>query len=152
MQHYDSTHFVIAQRSARVRSQLLDEIDAAIVGCDLGGMIEVWSRGAEQLYGWTAAEVVGRNATEVVVALEDTSAPLRGAGAERDLQRKDGSIFSGYLSSVVYHDVHGDPAGIISLAVDAAAGIRAAGELRRPSSGSPDRLVTGRWQRGPRTT
>jgi len=131
MQHYDSTHFVIAQRSARVRSQLLDEIDAAIIGCDLGGMIEVWSRGAEQLYGWTAAEVVGRNATEVVVALEDTSAPLRGAGAERDLQRKDGSIFSGYLSSVVYHDVNGEPAGIISLAVDAAAGIRAAGELRQ---------------------
>jgi hypothetical protein len=39
MQHYDSTHFVIAQRSARVRSQLLDEIDAAIVGCDLAAGI-----------------------------------------------------------------------------------------------------------------
>ncbi|HEX8157719.1 MAG TPA: EAL domain-containing protein [Solirubrobacteraceae bacterium] len=127
VQHYDNTEVVIAQRSWRLRSRLLDEIDAAIVGSDLAGRIEVWSRGAEQLYGWTAAEVIGRNANEVVVALEHSFTALRETSGECNLQRKDGSIFSGYLSSVVYHGVHGEPAGIISLAVDAGA----EGEPRR---------------------
>jgi PAS domain S-box-containing protein len=146
LQHYERTDFVIGQRLARLRARLLDEIDAAVIGCELDGTITVWSRGAEDLYGWSAAEVVGRNAAEVVEARSNHGASRFGPGAERDLRRKDGSIFSGDLSSVVYRDEHDEPAGIISVTVDATERIRAAGELRQARDHL--RAVTGSTSEG----
>lgn len=38
-----------------------DASGEAIIGTDRSGLIEVWNRGAERLYGWTADEVRGRS-------------------------------------------------------------------------------------------
>lgn len=62
------------QRRTETRLQqqaaLLDEMEDAIVVSDLDDRISYWSRGAEHMFGWTAAEAVGRCLSEL--QLEDT--------------------------------------------------------------------------------
>ncbi len=57
-----------AQSAAQQHYQqiLLDHISDGIYVVDRDLRILVWSRGAEELYGWTAQETVGRLATEIV--------------------------------------------------------------------------------------
>jgi two-component system cell cycle sensor histidine kinase/response regulator CckA len=53
---------------ARLREQaaLLDQARDAIIACDAEDRILFWNRGAERLYGWTAAEAVGRIKTDLL--------------------------------------------------------------------------------------
>src|SRR4029079_8870424 len=43
-----------------VDARLLDDVAAAVVGVDLDGLVCVWNQAAEALFGWPAAEVIGR--------------------------------------------------------------------------------------------
>jgi PAS domain-containing protein len=42
---------------------LLEHSDDAIVALDAGRHVTLWNNGAERMYGWTAAEVMGRHVT-----------------------------------------------------------------------------------------
>jgi len=46
-------------RCEQVLAAILESAEEAIIGIALDGSIELWSRGAERLYGYTAAEVTG---------------------------------------------------------------------------------------------
>jgi len=46
-------------RCEQVLAAILESAEDAIIGIALDGSIEMWSRGAERLYGYTAAEVTG---------------------------------------------------------------------------------------------
>jgi PAS domain S-box-containing protein len=48
-----------------LHSQILDTVNQAVIATDLDGIIFYWNKFAEQLYGWTTAEAVGRNALEL---------------------------------------------------------------------------------------
>jgi len=50
----------------REQAALLDKAQDAILVRDLDHKILFWNRSAERLYGWTAAEAVGRNARELL--------------------------------------------------------------------------------------
>jgi PAS domain-containing protein len=43
-----------------VRAHIIDQVEGAVVSTDPVGNIATWSRGAEQMYGYSAQEVVGR--------------------------------------------------------------------------------------------
>jgi PAS domain S-box-containing protein len=45
---------------------IVDSSDDAIVGKTLDGAITSWNRGAERIFGWTAAEAVGRHVRLIV--------------------------------------------------------------------------------------
>jgi PAS domain S-box-containing protein len=67
---------------AREYASLLDLANDAILVIDLNGNIQFWNQGSERLYGWRAAEALGRNAhellkTEFPVPLEDIRNWLR---------------------------------------------------------------------------
>src|SRR5262249_27310885 len=49
-----------AERSARFLASMVESSDDAIIGKDVHGRITSWNRGAERIFGYSAAEAVGR--------------------------------------------------------------------------------------------
>jgi PAS domain S-box-containing protein len=49
-------------------SAIVESSDDAIMSKDLNGIIRTWNQGAERLFGYTAAEVVGRSITVIIPA------------------------------------------------------------------------------------
>jgi PAS domain S-box-containing protein len=49
-----------AERSARFLASIVESCDDAIIGKDVHGVISSWNQGAERLFGYTAAEAIGR--------------------------------------------------------------------------------------------
>ncbi|MDZ4674365.1 MAG: PAS domain S-box protein [Gemmatimonadota bacterium] len=60
----------------RQQASLLDQAQDAIMVRDPEGIITYWNHGAERIYGWTAAEAIGRPVGELLCA---NSAQLQGA-------------------------------------------------------------------------
>ncbi|HTZ52570.1 MAG TPA: PAS domain S-box protein, partial [Spirochaetia bacterium] len=87
-----------AQEAARRQAEMLKLSFDAIIVWRVGGTIESWNRGAEELYGWSEAEAVGRSIRSILRApsagrWEDFEAALRSAGewfGEADQAAKDG--------------------------------------------------------------
>lgn len=50
-----------AEEESQSRGKLLDKAHDAIIVTDYDGQIKYWNKGAERLYGWTAAETIGRS-------------------------------------------------------------------------------------------
>jgi PAS domain S-box-containing protein len=61
-----------AEQKIREQAALLDIASDAILVRDLEDRILFWNSGAERLYGWTAAETLGRRASEFLCQLIDT--------------------------------------------------------------------------------
>lgn len=61
-----------AEHKIREQAALLDVATDAIFVQDLKNHILFWNKGAEHLYGWEAAEVVGKNATELLYKSGET--------------------------------------------------------------------------------
>jgi two-component system, cell cycle sensor histidine kinase and response regulator CckA len=63
-----------AEQKIRDQASLIDSAPDAIFIQDLNHHISFWSQGAEQLYGWTASDILKNNAS--VLFLQDASAQL----------------------------------------------------------------------------
>jgi PAS domain S-box-containing protein len=120
-----------AQRADRdglqFHSRLLEAVQQAVVATNPRGHIVYWNRGAEQLYGWSAEEVLGRNAADVIVAprllergLEIMSKLRRGESwsGEFPVRRRDGTELPVLVTDSPIRDVDGRLVGIIGVAVD----------------------------------
>src|SRR4051812_37179359 len=67
---YDITERKRGEERIREQAALLDEARDAIVVRALDNRIIFWNKGAERLYGWTPAEVIGRTARELSLLSE----------------------------------------------------------------------------------
>jgi diguanylate cyclase (GGDEF)-like protein/PAS domain S-box-containing protein len=116
--------------------------DFAIFSMKLDGTIQNWNPGAEQVFGYPASEIVGRD-FGVLFSPQDVAgghpliemrrAAMHGSvNLERWLLRKDGSRFlGGGKLSELRRDVTGGTRGFVSIIHDATAQHAAGEELRR---------------------
>src|SRR5918995_1414427 len=107
--------------------RLLDAIGQAIIATDLQGRIVYWNRAAEELYGWSTEEVMGRPVVEVtppeelLERAEEIMSELRAGrswSGEFVVRRKDGSIFPAMVTDTPVYDEHGTLVGIIGVSTD----------------------------------
>jgi PAS domain S-box-containing protein len=127
------------KRAEAERSQLAAIVDA-ILGQVLDGTITSWNKAAEKIYGYTAAEVLGRPLTEIVPPerAHEMSAVyarlLRGENVERfDSQRvtKAGAMIDVSVTVSPIRDDHGRISGFSSIVRDISAALRAAEQQAR---------------------
>ncbi|MBD2164817.1 PAS domain S-box protein [Calothrix membranacea FACHB-236] len=50
-----------SEAALQLQAQILEQIHDAVISTDLNGIIHSWNRGAEELFGYTAKEVIGQN-------------------------------------------------------------------------------------------
>jgi diguanylate cyclase (GGDEF)-like protein/PAS domain S-box-containing protein len=111
-----------SQQSEQVLAAILESVEDAIVGLALDGSIELWSRGAERLYGYTAEEVTGHSMVGLlpiyeVPALQAVLADSRNGKIIEcetvDRLHKFGSKLSVAVRRSVMRDEAGAAAGIL---------------------------------------
>jgi PAS domain S-box-containing protein len=125
-----------------LKTLLEDATGYAFVTLDARGVIERWSRGAELLFGQTAADVIGSHVS-VIFTIEDVRADvpqqeLRAAAAgegsvghARWHVRADGTRFLANDVMTAIKDASGDVCGFVKVAFDATEQKRAADERER---------------------
>ena len=64
---FDITERKLAEERIRQQASLLDNAQDAILVCDLKYQILYWNKGAERIYGWDLAEVLGKNIREILL-------------------------------------------------------------------------------------
>jgi PAS domain S-box-containing protein len=128
-----------AVNQARVRASLLDVVDAAVIATDSSGRVTQWNVGAEQSFGWTTAEAVGRPITELAVQPADLAeaaairASVRSMGrweGRFDALRRDGSSFPAFVRNVATYDQLGAVDGVVGVIVDLTATVETERQLR----------------------
>src|ERR687898_2897973 len=128
-----------AEEQIRFQARLLDAVGQAIIATNTQGRIIYWNRAAEELYGWSKEEVMGRPIVEVTPSeemlerAEEIMSELsagRSWSGEFVVQRKDGSTFSAMVSGTPVHDEQGNLEGIIGVSTDITE-IKKMEELRR---------------------
>lgn len=72
-----------AERTISDQLVLLDSARDAIILCSADGAIRYWSAGAAQIYGWSAAEVEGRDVLELLSNASSTLDYVRSLTLER---------------------------------------------------------------------
>src|SRR3954447_14853459 len=118
---------------------LLDNAEDAIIAFDAEWLVTVWNRGAECLYGWTADEMLGRQAIDVVrVELSDEQKlDARRAVAEGGrwrgevvAYRKDGTPVAVEAITVALRGPQGEIMGYLAIHRDITERRRMIDELR----------------------
>lgn len=122
----------LAQRSKRAyaqleaqlqrQAQILDQIHESVLTTDLAGYITSWNRGAELLFGYSAAEALGQHVlflyAEEEGAFHDGFAEQGGQLMEVRRRKKTGEVFWASLSLAPLRDGGGKMIGLIAYLTD----------------------------------
>lgn len=110
----------------------LAALGQAVISTDPAGVVVYWNRVAEDLYGWSAQEAVGRNIASLSVpevaqdVAEDIMAALRDGvpwSGGFPVRRKDGSVFPALVTdSGIYRD--GVLVGIVGVSTNLGTALR----------------------------
>jgi PAS domain S-box-containing protein len=126
-------------RSNAVLEAIFSSSPVAIVAVDLSGFVTLWNQAAESIFGWSAAEAVGRFLPFVGVTYEGEFKAMRqellanGSILSREIQRrnKQGELLELRHSSAVLRNVQGEPWGLMAVYTDITEQKRAALALER---------------------
>jgi PAS domain S-box-containing protein len=123
----DITDRKASEEKLRFQAHLLNTIGQGIIGTDLDGTVNFWSRGAESLYGWSAAEALGRDVIDLTVpdtsraqAVEIMERMRAGEcwSGEFDVRHRDGHTFTALVSNSPVHNLEGRLIGIVGSSSD----------------------------------
>jgi PAS domain S-box-containing protein len=116
-----------AERNASLLASIVESSDDAIVSKNLEGIITSWNQGAERLFGYTAAEVIGNSINMLIppdhIDEEPRILERLGRGERIDhfetiRVRKDGSRLNVSLTISPVKDAHGLVVGASKIARD----------------------------------
>ena len=132
----------------RFQAAILDQVTDAVIVTGLDGRIVHWNRGAEAVFGYTSAEMLGRPPSILYPAVEPAAmaASLEGILGGRDFtadrlgRRRDGSPVWTSNSVTAMRDADGAPMGFVGVSHDITDRKRAEAER--------DRLATALEQTG----
>jgi diguanylate cyclase (GGDEF)-like protein/PAS domain S-box-containing protein len=128
-----------AAQKQREQAEILDHINESVIVMDLAGYIIHWNKGAERMFGYSAAEAIGRNIlflyADEDAADEDSSFHdvfLESGGREMEVRRrkKSGELFWASLQLSLLRDAEGQPSGLIGYLSDITERVKAEETLR----------------------
>ena len=99
----DVTERKEAEERLRFQAQLLGAVGEAVIALDTEGRVLYWNTAAEEMYGWSSEEIMGRRLRDMVVPedlrgrAEEIAGQLRAGGSwagEFEVRRRDGTTFS----------------------------------------------------------
>ena len=137
-QHSSAQVVTVAMRDRF--ASIVESSEDAILSKDLNGIVASWNPAAEKLYGYTAAEVVGKHVSllappEKVGEIDDIMKQLRAGQKVGRFQtervRKDGRRLTVLLCVSPVHDAEGNVVGGSALAHDITAQVAMQRELER---------------------
>jgi PAS domain S-box-containing protein len=100
----------------------------AVIATDLGGTVSRWNAAAEELYGWSARDVLGRAITDLTVGPHDQELAqaimrsvrdARSWEGEFEVRAKDGTQFLAHVRDTLIEDDDGRPIGLVGVSIDA---------------------------------
>ncbi|MEQ8347773.1 MAG: PAS domain-containing protein [Sneathiellaceae bacterium] len=134
----DITERKQARRQLQEQADLLDKAQDAIMVRGLDGRLRYWNRGAERIYGWTAAEALGRPVAELLrqdpeqfqAAMEQLLAKGEWSGEVRQ-QRRDDSLLSTEARWTLVRDDSGQPKSVLAIETDISQRLAVERQLRQ---------------------
>jgi PAS domain S-box-containing protein len=138
-----------ALAQARLASIIKTSHDA-VLGLDLDGRITAWNSGAERLYGYTAAEIIGCHSdlllpagqrSEVHKILASLAQGVKMAEYQAERVRKDGTAITVMATVASIADKTGTIMGLSAIERDVSAQQRAAARFRGLLEAAPDAMV-----------
>ena len=134
------------EEQLRFQARLLDAVGQSVIATDLEGKILYWNRAAEEIYGWSAEEALGRRLRDLTLSeelldqAEEVVSKLRAGRAwsgERLLRRKDGSYVPVLGTATPLFDDRGSLTGMIGVSTDISERKTLEAELERRASHDP---------------
>jgi PAS domain S-box-containing protein len=122
----DITAHVEAETRRAQLAAIVDSSADAIIGKTLDGVVTSWNRGATQLFGYTAEEMVGASITRLIPPERAAEEPAlleqlragRASQLETVRRRKDGRDIDVWVTSSPTHDAAGRVVGASKVARD----------------------------------
>ncbi|MFB3815259.1 MAG: PAS domain S-box protein [Terriglobales bacterium] len=136
----DVTERKLADADIHRLAEIVESTDDAIIATDLEGKVIAWNRGAEKMYGYTRAEMVGQDIAitcppelrhEVADELRQLRAGRRVQSFETRRVRKDGAMMEVSLTISPLVDASGQVTGTSAIARDITERKRAELEIQR---------------------
>jgi diguanylate cyclase (GGDEF)-like protein/PAS domain S-box-containing protein len=128
------------------QAMLLEAVGQSVVATDLEGKVLYWNRAAEEIYGWSSEEALGRSLRDLTVCeeslekVEEVRSVLRAGRAwsgETLLRRKDGSHVPVLGTASPLFDDRGSLVGMIGVSTDISERKTLEAELERRASHDP---------------
>ncbi|HVU25658.1 MAG TPA: response regulator [Opitutus sp.] len=117
------------ERKLRDQAEILHKASDAIIVTDLANRVTFWNHSAERTFGWTAAEVIGRDKLQLFPAFEagelesirDSAQANQEWRGELRLQNREGKTLIMDSRITVILDEQGRPIGRLTIATDVTA-------------------------------
>jgi diguanylate cyclase (GGDEF)-like protein/PAS domain S-box-containing protein len=123
----DITARTRAEQAMRFQSELLAAAGQAIVAVDTNRVVIYWNKAAELMYGWSAAEAIGRPTLELIRRVEPPDRPAmmrktmltnRSWSGDYEVTLPDGRHITAFVTNTPVLDESGELVAVIGSSID----------------------------------